>query len=65
MVILENLYEECRSYIALKPVGITSTELLALYAFAEEYANRGNVKREVTDAAEKVVRKYQEIQIQM
>lgn len=62
---LETLYQDCRSYIALHPVGLTSSESLALYEFAEQYALLGKVPNHTIDAAQKVVDKYQKFEIQV
>lgn len=63
METLDSLYEDCRSYIALKPVEATSSDMLALYAFVEQYAISRLVPREVIETAEAVVNKFQKFHI--
>lgn len=65
MKTLEGLYEDCRSYIGLNPVEMTSSDALALYAFVEQYTTMAKVPKEVIDAAQKVANKLQELHIQV
>lgn len=62
---LEELYQDCRSYIGMRPVGMTSEESLTLYAFVEQYAISTKVPQELIDEAQRVVDKYQKFQIQV
>lgn len=65
MKTLENLYEDCRSYIGLRPVEMTSSDALALYAFVEQYTTMARVPKEIIDAAKKTVDKLQKFHVQV
>ena len=65
MKTLETLYEDCRSYIGLSPVEMTSSDALALYTFVEQYTTMARVPQEVIDAAQKTVDKLQKFHVQL
>lgn len=61
----EALFQDCVAYIELRPVEISSADMLTLYEFVEAYSLKGIAEPRIAQKAKEVINKYPEFTVKL